>query len=142
MTGTAWLQTSSARLVRVDRIIEVDLWGRPFSGAEAPLAVAGQPARIVARLDTAAEPWREIATVSCPGRGADLIAELLVTCAAAVESRAGSVRYVYGRYEQGELSGWSQGTALPAVSWGRSAVPVPGRWGSQARPGPSGSEHD
>ena len=142
MTGTAWLQTSGARLVRLDRIIEIDLWGPPFSGADAPPAVAGRPARIVARLDTAAEPWREIATVSSPDRGADLIAQLLVTCAAAVESRAGSVRYVYGCYEQGELSGWSQGTALPAVSWERSAVLVPGRWGSQARPGPGGSGHD
>jgi hypothetical protein len=54
---------------------------------------------------------------------------------ATVESRAGTVSFVYGRYEQGELSGWSHGTALPAESWGRSAVHVPGRWGSLGRPG-------
>ncbi|MFF6829217.1 hypothetical protein [Streptomyces longwoodensis] len=67
MTGAAWLQNSNARLLRIDRIIEIDLWGPPFSGADAPPAVAGQLARIVVRLDTPAEPWREIATVPCPG---------------------------------------------------------------------------
>lgn len=112
MTAIAWLRAADDRLVRADRIAEVDLWGP--GPAAADTVVAGAPARIVVRLDTATGEWVEVARISRAEHGGELITTLLSRLASAA-FQGTDLRYIYGLYTNGEVAGWSDGPAIPGT---------------------------
>ncbi|MEU5425833.1 hypothetical protein AB0H73_09520 [Streptomyces olivoreticuli] len=131
MTPITWLRAAGDRLVRAERIAEINLWGP--GPAAADTVVASAPARIVVRLDTPAGEWVEAARIARAEHGGELIKTLCSRLAAAA-SRGTDLRYIYGLYVNGELVGWSDGPAIPDTD---SRVPplhfvaadeAPGMW--------------
>lgn len=134
-----WVRLSTDRLVRADRIVEVDLWGPP-NGDKQTEVVHGEPARIMLHVaGDAEEPWREAATVNAE-RGGELITYLLSLMNSPNPEAVDQIRYVYGLQRDGEVYRWMHGKTMPVVVTGTEKGwplhwipdPAPGRDLAQA----------
>jgi hypothetical protein len=130
MPANAWLRLADDRLVPTHRVAAVDLWGPPAQDQRTEV-VAGQPARIMARVDGLDRPW-ELVSPCAAERGGELITGLLATLAAAGASTE-QVTFVYGLHHRGELSRWTHGRAIPLTdprvpAFHEVSDPAPGRW--------------
>ncbi|MEJ8654812.1 hypothetical protein WKI65_43940 [Streptomyces sp. MS1.AVA.3] len=119
MTGSVWLRLATDRLVRADRIVDLDLWGPESSvvGAQQKTnVVSGRAARIMVRLD-GATGWLLAATCSSE-RGGALVTQLAAASAAATASASrGGAQFLYGLMaEDGLLIRWTHGPKIPRDS--------------------------
>lgn len=113
--GTTWLCLASGRLVPLNRISALDVWGPARSvgdGQQETPVIPARPSCIMVELDGAR--WEEAASCE-PERGGLLQAELATVCAEA--SLRQEARFVYGLLTDDRLLiRWTFGRRFPAIT--------------------------